>query len=100
MKDARKNKKTKKQPIVGKPRTAEGNRLRKLLNELHEDGIKEKYKNSNSRQRAEDILKLIRSRQEEQDKKEAMQHWIRFVEHIEKVASKKAIDFLNKMIAN
>jgi len=58
MKDARKNKKTKQRPTVGKPRTAEGKRLKQLLDELHGQ------EQHQSAQRAEDILKLIRSRQD------------------------------------
>ena len=57
MKDARKNKKTKKQPTVGRPKTPEGKRLRQLLDELHG---KEQHE---SARRAEDILRLIRQRQ-------------------------------------
>jgi hypothetical protein len=92
MKDEKRNSKSK------KTNRSEQTKLRKLLNELHEDEVKDRYKNSDSRQRAEDILKLIRSRQDEHDRQQAMQHWIQFVEHIEKVASKKAIDFLNTVL--
>lgn len=58
MKDARKNKKTKQRPTTGRPRTAEGKRLKQLLEELHGQEQHE------SARRAEDILKLIRSRQD------------------------------------
>lgn len=92
MKEEKRNSKSK------KPNKAEQTKLRRLLNELHEDEVKDRYKNSDSRQRAEDILKLIRSRQDEHDRQQAMQHWIQFVEHIEKVAAKKAIDFLNTVL--
>mgnify|MGYP003125833355 CR=1 FL=1 len=60
MKDARKNKKTKKQPTVGRPRK-KGTKLRKLLDELHSSEHKQKHTGSNKR--AEDILRLIRQRQ-------------------------------------
>jgi hypothetical protein len=92
MTDSKKNNK-KKQPRLTSKRIEAG-RLKQLLNELHEDEAKD----IRSRQRAEDILNLIRSRQAEQERKEAIKHWISFVEHIEKVASQKAIDFLNKTI--
>ena len=95
MKDAKRN--NKRQKPNKEPRVEAG-KLRQLLNELHEDEVKDRYKNSDSRQRAEDILKLIRSRQDEHDRQQAMQHWIQFVEHIEKVAAKKAIDFLNTVL--
>lgn len=58
MRDARKNKKTKRQPTVGRPRTAEGRRLKQLLDELHGQ------EQHQSAHRAEAILKLIRSRQD------------------------------------
>ena len=57
MRDAGKNKKTKQRPTTGRPRTAEGRRLKQLLEELHGQEQHE------SARRAEDILKLIRSRQ-------------------------------------
>ena len=57
MRDAGKNKKTKQRPTTGRPRTAEGKRLKQLLDELHG---KEQHE---SARRAEAILKLIRSRQ-------------------------------------
>ena len=91
MKDAKRN--SKRQKPNKEPRVEAG-KLRQLLNELHEDEVKD----MRSRQRAEDILKLIRSRQDEHDRQQAMQHWIQFVEHIEKVAAKKAIDFLNTVL--
>jgi hypothetical protein len=97
MTDSKKNNKKRKPRITSKG--IEAGKLRTLLNELHEDEIKDRYKNNDSAKRAEDILNLIRSRQEEHDRKVAMQHWINFVEHIEKVASKKAIAFLNKIIS-
>jgi len=91
MKDEKRNSKSKK---PNKEQKVEAGKLRQLLNELHEDEAKD----IRSRQRAEDILKLIRSRQDEHDRQQAMQHWIQFVEHIEKVAAKKAIDFLNTVL--
>jgi hypothetical protein len=57
MRDAGKNKKTKQRPTTGRPRTAEGKRLKQLLDELHGQEQHE------SARRAEAILKLIRSRQ-------------------------------------
>lgn len=58
MRDAGKNKRTKRQPTAGRPRTAEGKRLKQLLDELHGREQQE------SAHRAEAILKLIRSRQD------------------------------------
>jgi len=58
MRDARKNKKTKRPPTTGKPRTTEGKRLKQLLDELHGQ------EQHQSAKRAEDILRLIRSRQD------------------------------------
>ena len=58
MRDARKNKTTKRQPTTGRPRTAEGKRLKQLLDELHGQEQHE------SAHRAEAILELIRSRQD------------------------------------
>lgn len=94
MRESKRKRETKKSATTGREQT----RLRKLLDELHEDQVKTRYKNSNSAKRAEAILDLIRSRQVEQERKEAIEHWISFVEYIEKRASAKAIEFLNKVI--
>ena len=66
MQDARKNKKKKKKATTGKSKIEEGGKLKRLLNELNEDTEARSRANklSPSAQRAEDILQLIRSRQQ------------------------------------
>ncbi len=58
MRETKRKQKTKTPRTTGRPKTAEGRRLKKLLDELH---IKEQ---ADQAKRAEDILKLIRSRQD------------------------------------
>tara|TARA_B100000900_G_scaffold410140_1_gene427336 strand:- start:2262 stop:2672 length:411 start_codon:yes stop_codon:yes gene_type:complete len=59
MKDKSRSRPTKRPRTTGRPNTAEGKRLKQLLDELHS------REQQDSAQRAEDILKLIRSRQEQ-----------------------------------
>lgn len=71
MKDAKRNKKTTTQRTTGRPKTAEGKRLKKLLDELNDK------QETTSRQRAEDILRLIRQRQAQEGLAQGLDRIIR-----------------------
>jgi len=82
MKEENAKKKNNKQKTTRPTNKAEQTKLRRLLNQLHEDEVKDRYKNSDSRQRAEDILNLIRSRQAETAKMGAEKFLNKFFEYI------------------
>jgi|DEB0MinimDraft_3_1074331.scaffolds.fasta_scaffold51439_1 hypothetical protein len=73
MKDAKGNNKRQKPKTIKQEQT----RLRQLLNELHQDETPEV--SAGSRQRAEDILNLIRSRTAESRAKKFLDHFFDYI---------------------